>query len=196
MTTAQATAHQSARATGPQTRIAHGPHGPHGLPRTYTCACTHAPTKKHTSPVYVNLPVRPVRPVRYAACGRIRRALPRAVPVRSLSRALLLTHHLIEKKMKEKSPEPFALVCTADNVRHFNAAVRQHLPEFHELAKAFHQHGLIDGMRGATLTDINTANQQRAATAQYRAVPVTSNASVAEGLKRWYADAKRATGGR
>ncbi|TVO53836.1 hypothetical protein [Denitromonas halophila] len=100
--------------------------------------------------------------------------------------------------MEEKAPafEPLNMVCDATNARQFNAAVRQHLPEFHDLAKAFHARGLIPGLRGARITDIATAKAERAATAQYRAVPVVSNASVAEGLKRWYADAKRATGGR
>lgn len=43
------------------------------------------------------------------------------------------------------------IVCGPDNVRHFNAELRQHAPEFFDLAKQMHQSGFICGLAGASL---------------------------------------------
>jgi hypothetical protein len=43
------------------------------------------------------------------------------------------------------------IVCGGENVKEFNAALRQHLPEFHAQVKALYQAGLIPGLAGATL---------------------------------------------
>lgn len=43
------------------------------------------------------------------------------------------------------------LTCGPENVREFNAALRNHAPEAFDLAKALHAAGLLDGLRGARL---------------------------------------------
>lgn len=43
------------------------------------------------------------------------------------------------------------ITCGPENVAHFNALLRSHLPEFHRLAQALHARGLIDGLRGAKI---------------------------------------------
>lgn len=51
---------------------------------------------------------------------------------------------LLFKKMNK-------IVCGKDNAAHFNAQLRDRLPAFHALAKELYQHGLINGLAGATL---------------------------------------------
>lgn len=49
-------------------------------------------------------------------------------------------------------PEPIKeTLCTPENAREFNAALRETLPEAHDLARALHKAGMIDGLRGARI---------------------------------------------
>lgn len=48
-------------------------------------------------------------------------------------------------------PPEQTIRCTPDNVGEFNAALRQHIPGLHELAKALRARGMINGLGGATL---------------------------------------------
>lgn len=43
------------------------------------------------------------------------------------------------------------LLCTPENVREFNATLRQELPGAHDLVRALMERGLMDGLRGARI---------------------------------------------
>lgn len=60
--------------------------------------------------------------------------------------------------------EPLTAVmhCTADNVREFNAALRQHLPGAHDLARELHRLGLITGLAGARIGPAGSLADPRA----------------------------------
>ena len=79
--------------------------------------------------------------------------------------------------------ERLDMECTAYNAREFNAALRDRLPELHDLAKAFHARGMLPGLRGATLRDNATADERLAQSAHKRAVPTESTASIGRRLK-------------
>lgn len=81
------------------------------------------------------------------------------------------------------SAERLDMECTADNAREFNAALRERLPELHAMAKAFHERGMLPGLRGATLRDNATADERLAQSAHKRAVPVESTESIDRRLK-------------
>ena len=57
------------------------------------------------------------------------------------------------------------LVCGPENVREFNAALRQAAPECLELIRALRAEGLLDGLRGARLMSLDVANARQAADA-------------------------------
>lgn len=57
-----------------------------------------------------------------------------------------------------------AITCGPENVADFNAALRQHAPEAHDMAKALHKRGLISGLAGARMRPTG-ADQQAAGVA-------------------------------
>lgn len=63
-----------------------------------------------------------------------------------------------------------AITCGPDNVAHFNARLRTALPEFAAFAKALHERGMIDGLRGARIGPVGSLEQRGA-------VPVLSAAA-------------------
>lgn len=62
-------------------------------------------------------------------------------------------------------PPGFDLVCGPENVREFNAALRETLPEFADFARELHKTGLIAGLRGCRLMAPDIAEARRAADA-------------------------------
>lgn len=52
------------------------------------------------------------------------------------------------------------MVCGPENVQAFNARLRAELPEFHAFAKALHERGMIDGLRGARIGPVGTLEQR------------------------------------
>lgn len=57
------------------------------------------------------------------------------------------TNYLFKKMEK--------IVCGKENTAFFNAQLRERVPALHALAKELYQHGLIDGLAGATLESID-----------------------------------------
>lgn len=53
-----------------------------------------------------------------------------------------------------------AITCGPENVAHFNARLRTELPEFAVFAKALHERGMIDGLRGARLGPVGSLDQR------------------------------------
>lgn len=53
------------------------------------------------------------------------------------------------------------IICGEENVKAFQAELRQHLPGFHSLAKDLYQSGLIVGLRGATIEPIDKQSHQQ-----------------------------------
>lgn len=90
--------------------------------------------------------------------------------------------------MEEKEAVP-TMVCEADNVAQFNAAMRQHAPAAHALAGAFFRLGMIDGLAGASIRSTQAAQAREKATEDKRAIPVLGGASVERSLRQWYDDA-------
>lgn len=43
------------------------------------------------------------------------------------------------------------LICTPENIQDFNSRLKEEVPEAFGLAKALHQSGLMEGLRGARL---------------------------------------------
>jgi hypothetical protein len=66
--------------------------------------------------------------------------------------------HTLHKSITFQKMEK--IICGEDNAKAFNAALRQRLPLFHDLAKQLYAHGLIDGLSGATLETTSQAKVQ------------------------------------
>lgn len=75
------------------------------------------------------------------------------------------------------------ILCTPENAREFNAALREALPGAHDLARALHKAGLIDGLRGARIRPVGAENH--AALVAVR--PALSAASESRRLDREWA---------
>ncbi len=60
--------------------------------------------------------------------------------------------------MEKPSVPPLVapITCGPDNVRAFNAALREHLPGAHDLIKALMDRGMMQGLRGVTLSPVGT----------------------------------------
>lgn len=61
---------------------------------------------------------------------------------------------------EEQQPVAQAITCGPENVQHFNARLRAELPEFHAFAKALHERGMIDGLRGARIGPVGSLEQR------------------------------------
>lgn len=126
-----------------QTRANTGLCGMCGInrPRVYTPATRTAPTpdKTKTSRVHETMPHMPHMPhIPYVA---------RANPVRhAFTHTAQPAQKIGGSRKMNKS-----IACGPENVIEFNAALRASLPAAHSLARALHQRGMIDGLRGARI---------------------------------------------
>ena len=75
------------------------------------------------------------------------------------------------------------MLCTPENAREFNTALRESLPEAHDLARALHKAGMIDGLRGARIRPVGGENSRGLVAAR----PTLSAASEARILDREWA---------
>lgn len=75
------------------------------------------------------------------------------------------------------------ITCGPENAKEFNAALRAALPEFHALAMDLYKHGLIDGLRGATLQIL----EGEESVAAEQLAPVAAN--VCGSCRHWARDA-------
>lgn len=62
----------------------------------------------------------------------------------------------MEVEVEEKEAPALAITCGPENVAEFNARLRTELPEFHAFAKALHERGMIDGLRGARIGPVGS----------------------------------------
>jgi hypothetical protein len=62
----------------------------------------------------------------------------------------------MEVEVEKQQPSAQAITCGPENVAAFNARLRAELPEFHEFAKALHDQGMIDGLRGARIGPVGS----------------------------------------
>lgn len=74
----------------------------------------------------------------------------------------------MEEKACHQPAKP--LTCGPENVADFNARLRTDLPGLFDLAKALHQRGMIDGLRGARIGPAGSLGQRGV-------VPALSNAA-------------------
>lgn len=51
------------------------------------------------------------------------------------------------------------IVCTETNTKEFNALLKAKLPEFYDIVRALYAHGMINGLRGATITVLDGQSQ-------------------------------------
>lgn len=60
--------------------------------------------------------------------------------------------------MEKPSVPPLVapITCGPDNVKDFNAALREHLPGAHDLIKALMDRGMMEGLRRVTLAPVGT----------------------------------------
>lgn len=122
--------------------------GVHGTPfaRMTTHAKNHQ-THIHDNAFIVMYPAHPARPAQTLLFVASRCAGYFFVPCTPCTYLFLL---IMRKK----------IVCGEDNAKAFNDALRASVPEFHALAKALYQAGLITGLAGSTLeTDIDPQSQ-------------------------------------
>ena len=57
---------------------------------------------------------------------------------------------------EEKASAEAGMQCNPTNLAAFNARLRAELPEAYDLAKALHQLGMIDGLRGARIGPVGS----------------------------------------
>lgn len=53
-----------------------------------------------------------------------------------------------------------SMLCTPENTAEFNARLREEMPEFHAFARALHERGFIDGLRGARIGPVGSLEQR------------------------------------